>query len=65
MLLAAAPWFDQSALREAFTWGDWSSIWKGALKFISKQLRLRESRLVSTSGLETRNPGNSNYARLV
>jgi hypothetical protein len=41
ILLAVAPWFDQGPIRQAFTWGDWDSIWKAPLKYVGKQLRLR------------------------
>ena len=40
-LLAAAPTYDQDALRAAFARGDRSTIWRRAIKFIGKQLRRR------------------------
>ncbi len=46
MLLACAPTYDFTGLRDAFTWGPWSSLRQCSLKFTGHQFRLRNDDII-------------------
>lgn len=41
VLISHAPSYDMRQLKAAFTWGPWCSVLDGTIKFIGKQIRLR------------------------
>ncbi len=46
MLLACAPSYDLNRLKDAFTWGPWSSLRQCSLKFTGHQFRLRNEDII-------------------